>query len=75
VPGQLAGPERRLAQPGDHSAALGQRQVSQVTRRPPAAARRAAASQDKRHRPGRPIRAGRLLCRLGSRHQTPFGIK
>jgi len=41
VPGQLAGPERRLAEPGHHGPPLGQRQVSQVTWRPrdcPAAA-------------------------------------
>jgi len=54
VPGQLAGPERRLAEPGDHRAALGQRQVGQVTRRPPAAARRTAAGQDKRQGPVEP---------------------
>jgi hypothetical protein len=60
VPGQLAGPERRLAEPGDYGAALGQRQVSQVTRRPSAAASRTAAGQDKRHRPGGLMRTSGL---------------
>ena len=68
VPGQLAGPERRLAEPGDHGAALGQRQVGQVTRRPPAAAGRTVgarrpAGQDERHRPGGLLRTNGLRRR------------
>ena len=51
VPGQLAGPERRLAEPGHHGPPLGQWQVSQVTRRP--RDRPATTGQGERHRSGR----------------------
>ncbi len=65
VPGQLAGPERRLAEAGHHGPPLGQRQVSQMTRRP--TGRPATAGQGERHRVGGFWRTRRVWCRRGRR--------